>query len=221
MPTHGGAELSILLWSLLSLLSVTPGGWGCTDRCPLSPPVPLRPGCLWVGSVPAPSPSCASLLSSCTHTNPFIVVPGTTGTTAGESGDTGGPGPHCQDKPHKPPWERVPRASWARASLQRSAWCSREELPEMGGVEWVQPDLGLSRAAPQARWAQPKPCAAAKPGQDPHRPPSSGFWRVLQWQSHILVPTSASLGAPTASSVSPAGTSPRAQGVPILPFSST
>lgn len=35
-----------------------------------------------------------------------------------ERGDTGGPRPHCQgDKPHKPPGEGVPRASWARASL--------------------------------------------------------------------------------------------------------
>lgn len=43
-------------------------------------------------------------------------------------------------------------------------------LEGRGGLEGVQPDLGVGRAGPQARRGQSKPCAAAKPGQDPHRP---------------------------------------------------
>lgn len=53
------------------------------------------------------------------------------------------------------------------------------------GLGWVQPDLG--RAGPQARWGQSLCCCKTWAGSS-ENPTSSGPLRVLEWQSHILVP---------------------------------
>lgn len=50
-----------------------------------------------------------------------------------------------------------------------------QSLGGLGGLEWVQPDRGAGRAGPWAREGRSKPYAAAKPGQDPHRPPFLDF----------------------------------------------
>lgn len=191
----------VLLWPLVSLLRVTPGSWGCTDG-PSSPTQTwMAPGGLRASPLPIP---CQP--NALAHTNPFIVVPGTTaaantgrvGTQEAQdppartnptnhqgkgSPEPAGLEPACRGEPgaQERTWEGSLRWGGVTLSLERC-----------GGLERVQPDHGVGRAGPQARQGQSTPCAAAKPGQDPHRPPTfgvtSGPWRVLQWQSHILVP---------------------------------
>lgn len=62
-----------------------PSALSCCHSCPcwgspqgagaawMDPPVPRRAGCLWVGSVPAPSPSCASPTSSAHTPTPLLL----------------------------------------------------------------------------------------------------------------------------------------------------